>query len=73
MLKQAIAYTKTWLNYKDYAPTSNRLVIVALINNSGNVYDTYTTFYNKIKVDDLYTNVYWIDFPNINMDNSIDK
>lgn len=73
MSKQAVAYNKTWLNYKDYEPTSNRVVIIALVNNSGDVYDTYAIYYNKIEVDGLYTNAYWIDFPNINIDNSTNK
>lgn len=71
MAKKAVAYTKTWLNYKDYEPLFNRVVIIALVNNSGDVYDTYATFYNNIEVDGLYTNAYWIDFPTI--DNSTNK
>lgn len=69
MSKQAVAYNKTWLNYKDYEPTYNRVVIVAKVNDSGNVYDTYATFYDDIEDEGL--NIYWIDFPTI--DNSTNK
>lgn len=71
MSKQAVAYNKTWLNYKDYEPTSNRIVIIAKVNNSGQVYDVYGIEYNDIIDEGL--NIYWIDFPSTDIDNSTNK
>lgn len=63
MAKQTVAHNKTWLNYKDYEPTYNRVVIIAQVNSSGQTYDTYGIEYNDIVDEGL--DIYWIDLPMI--------
>ena len=61
MPKTLIPCADSWRPYKEYAPTTDRYVIVIKTNNNGYIYELKYTLYSEIEED--CPNIKWIDTP----------
>ena len=65
MKKNIVTRAVNWMAYNTYKPDTDRCVIIAQINNSGQLNQLEYRYYSEILHRMSYNtdNIYWIDIP----------